>query len=82
MAAGYAFKRNQLYDRDDGFYRRCVGWQLKFVWWPNTCYLTGRRLWLERAYRGTSLLTGPGDTIIDHRWHDKNEHLIFKIKGN
>ena len=82
MAPGFAFKRNQYHPRDDWFYRNCVGWQLKFVWWPGTCDLTGRRLWLELAYRGTSLLAGPGDTIMDHRWHDKNEHLIFKIKGN
>jgi hypothetical protein len=82
MAAGFAFKRNQHTQNDDWFYRRCAGWKLKFVWWPDTCNLTGRRLWLELAYRGTSLLTGPGDTIVYHRWHDKNEHLIFKIKGN
>ena len=80
--AGYAFKREQLYARNGWFYRNCVGWQLKFVWWPNICHLTGRRLWLEYAYRGTSILTGPGEAIIEHRWHDKNEHIIFKIKGN
>ncbi len=80
--AGYAYKRNKIEFDDGWFYRRCVGWQLKFVWWPRECDLTGRRLWLEYAYRGTSVLTGPGDPIIDHRWHDKMEHLIFKIKGN
>ena len=80
--AGYAFKREQFYDRDDWFYRNCIGWQLKFTWWPTTCDLSGRRIWLEYAYRGTSMLHGPGEPIIDHRWHDKNEHLIFKIKGN
>ena len=80
--AGYAFKREQLHARDGWFYRNCVGWQLRFVWWPNTCHLTGRRLWLEYAYLGTSVLSGPGEPIVDHRWHDKNEHLIFKIKGS
>jgi len=80
--AGYAFKRDEFYDRADWFYRNCIGWQLKFVWWPTTCALSGRRMWLQHAYRGTSMLHGPGTPIIDHRWHDKNEHLIFKIKGN
>ena len=79
--AGYAFKKNQ-HELDDWFYRRCVGWQLKFVWWPSICDLTGRKVWLEFAYRGTSVLTGPGEPIIDHRWHDKMEHLIWKLKGN
>jgi hypothetical protein len=64
----------------DWFYRRCVGWELKFLLWPRKCYLSGRTMWLEFAYRGTSVLTGPGDSIIDYRWHDKAEHLIFKLK--
>ena len=79
---GYTSKREWTRARDGWFYRNCVGWQLKFVWLPTTCFLSGRRLWLERAYLGTSILTGPGEPIIEHRWHDKNEHIIFKIKGN
>ncbi len=72
-----------LYDTgSDWFYRLCVGWQLKFAWFPRRCYITKRIIWLERAYRGTGILTGPGEPIIEHRWHDKMEHLIWKIKGN
>ena len=68
--------------QDDWFYRRCVGWELKFALIPRRCYITKRLIWLEYAYKGTSVLTGPGDPIIDHRWHDKMEHLMWKIKGN
>lgn len=67
---------------EDPFYRRCVGWQLKFVWWPARCHITGKSLWLEYAYQGTSVLTGPGDPILEYRWHDRHEHLFWKIKGN
>jgi hypothetical protein len=66
--------------QEDAFYRRCVGWELKLVLWPTQCYITGKKLWLQYAYRGTSVLTGPGDSIIDHRWHDKHEHLIWLLK--
>ena len=67
---------------EDAFYRRCLGWELRFVWWPTKCYISKRRMWLERAYRGTSVLTGPGDTIYEYRWHDRHEHIVWKIKGN
>ena len=64
------------------FYRNCVGWQLKFAWLPKQCLISGRRVWLEFAYRGTSILTGPGEPIIEQGWHSKAEHLIYKLKGN
>jgi len=71
---------NPSIGKDDWFYRRCVGWEFKFAWWPTQCYITGRKMWLEYAYRGTSVLRGPGDSIIEHRWHHKHEHLIWKLK--
>ena len=67
---------------DVWFYRNCLGWQLRFALFPHRCDLTDRVIWLEYAYKGTSMLTGPGDPIIEHRWHDKAEHLIWKLKGN
>lgn len=81
MGAGYAGKRAMANGRDDWFYRRCVGWELTVAWLPKRCDLTGRRIWLKEAWRGTSVLTGPGESIIEHRWHDKDEHLIFLLKG-
>jgi len=64
----------------DPFYRRCIGTEYKFAWFPKTCYISGKRIWLEHGYLLTSMLTGPGDTIFEYRWHDKNEHLIWKLK--
>lgn len=66
----------------DWFYRRCLGWQLKLVLWPTRCDISGKWLWLEYAYQGYSILTGPGDPIEETRWHDKAEHLVWKLKGN
>jgi hypothetical protein len=66
---------------DDGFIRRCVGWELRWSFLPRKCFYTKRWLWFKRAYIGTSILTGPGDPIFDYRWVDKKEYLILKIKG-
>jgi hypothetical protein len=76
MGAGYYYEETP----QQAFYRRCVGWEYKFVLWPRECLITGKKLWLEYAYRGCSVLTGPGDAIIEYRWHHKHEHLIWKLK--
>jgi hypothetical protein len=66
---------------DDGFVRRCVGWQLQWCLLPRRCFYTNRLLWFKQAYMGTSILTGPGDPIFDYRWIDRKEYLFLKIKG-
>ena len=66
--------------RLDTSYRRYVGWELKFVWWPTECCISGKKLWLEYAYRATNVFTGPGEPVIQHIWHDKMEHIIWKLK--
>jgi hypothetical protein len=65
----------------DSFYSKMmIGTQLKFSWLPETCALTGKCIWLEYAYRMTRIITGPGESIIEHRWHDKNTHIIWLLK--
>jgi len=64
----------------DAFYRWSLGAELKFAWLPQTCYISKKRIWLKYGYRMTRLITGPGDTIFEHRWHDKLEHIIWKLK--
>jgi hypothetical protein len=64
----------------DSFYRWSLGAELKFAWLPETCYISGKRIWLQYGYRLTRLITGPGDTIFEHRWHNKNAHIIWKLK--
>ena len=65
----------------DPFKHRCIGTELKFVFLPKTCFLSGKTLMLEYAYVQTAMWTGPGDALFDHRWYDKKEFLIAKIKG-
>ena len=64
----------------DSFYSKMmIGTELKFAWLPERCNLTGRRIWLEKAYRMTRIITGPGESIFEYRWHDKNAHIIWKL---
>ena len=71
------------HDSYDDFYRNWyLGAELKFVWIPEKCNLTGKRIWLKKAYRLTviSRYTGPEEPIYDHRWHDKNTHIMWLLK--
>ncbi len=66
---------------DEAFKRRCIGWELEFSFFPRRCFYTGKYLWFKLAYRGTSMLTGPGEPIFEHRWCERKEYLFLKIKG-
>lgn len=66
---------------DDLFNRRCIGWGLKFSFIPRRCHYTGKNLWFEWAYKGTSMITGPGEPVFEHRWCQKHQYLFLKIKG-
>lgn len=65
----------------DAFYSKMViGADYKFAWFPEKCNLSGKRIWLKMGYRLTRIITGPGDPIFEYRWHDKNEHIIWKLR--
>lgn len=67
---------------DNLFYSKCLGWELKFSWLPHRCQLSNRIIWLEFSYRGTAAhRSGDVDFIYEHRWRDKNEHLIYILKN-
>jgi hypothetical protein len=63
----------------DYFYDKIIGTELKFAWLPKTCDISGKRIWLKKAYRMTRIITGPGESIFEYRWHDKNTHIIWKL---
>ncbi len=66
---------------DQAFKRRCIGWELKYSLLPRRCHYTGKSLWLKSAYKGTSMLTGPGEPMFEYRWCERQEYLFLKIKG-
>jgi hypothetical protein len=65
----------------DPFKHRCIGTEYKFTWYPQTCHITGKRLWLKKAYRQTGMIMGPGDALFEYRWYDKDEFLVARLKG-
>ena len=67
--------------REEYNWRHRASWEFQFVLWPRRCYLTNKWIWLKRAYCGTFSLYGPGDPVIDHRWHDKYAHLIWLLES-
>jgi hypothetical protein len=64
----------------DPFWDRAY-WEYKFVLWPKHCEISNRRLWLEYAYKGTRMITGPGEPVFEYRWLTKEEYLLAAIKG-
>lgn len=67
-------------DPEFGFKTRCIGTELKFVFFPKRCFISEKILWLEYAYRQTAMYTGPGQPVFEYRWYDKTEFIIAKIK--
>jgi len=76
MGTGYYMPGVNEYDH---FYHKAI-WRLKFTWFPKRSAITGHWLWLCRVYEGTAIYTGPGDPVIEFRYHGLTEHLIWKLK--
>lgn len=66
----------------DYHFKRCiVGRQLKFALLPRQCHITKRRIWLENAYCITAgYRAGDNDYLYEHRWYDKDEYLVARLK--
>jgi hypothetical protein len=68
---------------DNDYYKRSLGAELKFVWLPKTCNLSGKTIWLTHAYRIHRLpavWTGPDNPVLEHRWHEKKAHIMWLLK--
>lgn len=72
---------NWSYDSIRSWKDHCVGWQRKISIIPRTCYYSNKFIWLQIAYKGTAMWTGPGEPVFEHRWVSKNQYLLEKIKG-
>lgn len=66
--------------RQEQFYSHCLGWKLKFALLPRKCFRTRKYIWLELAYKGIAMWTGPDEPIFETQWHKKDEHLIWTLK--
>jgi len=63
------------------YIKRVQDWQLKFAVVPHRCAVSGQQIWLESAYRGTRIVTGPGTPIVEHFWINRSEFVIWRLKN-
>ena len=56
-------------------------WHLHFCLWPRTCYLSGKRLWFKKCYRGWRFITGPGTPVFDGYYIEKSEFIFWNLRG-
>lgn len=68
-----------LYAYSDPFWTRAI-WELTFALWPRRCSQSGKRIWMEYAYRGEARWYGPGDPVYETQWHSQAEHMIWLLK--
>lgn len=73
------YNHQHLVDQRDWYYNRAV-WQQRLCVLPRRCDLSGRWLW-GKHYRGVGTITGPGEPVIYHFWHHKDEHLVYRLTG-
>lgn len=66
---------------DDWGLNKVINWRLKLCWLPKTCFLSNKKLWGKRAYCGIRMITGPGTPIFEYYWIDRDEFILWKLKG-
>jgi len=64
----------------DIFNKFVIGTELKFVFLPKRCYITGKLLWLQYVYKQTAMYVGPDIPLFEYRYYDKNEFIIKRLK--
>lgn len=68
-------------NRYNNWKSRCIGWQLRFCWFPKKCHFSNKSLWLSLSYKGTAMWTGPGDPAYEYLWVDRKEFVFQRLKG-
>lgn len=82
MGTGYDAGVSQAPASEDYGLGRAQHWELKLCWLPKRCYLTQKPLWGRLAYHGERWITGPGEPVVQHYWIERDEFLIWNLKGN
>lgn len=67
-------------DDNQYFYKR-ASWAKSFAVWPRTCDQSSKHIWMEWCYKGTQMITGPGEPVYLHRWVNSKEYVFAQLKG-
>lgn len=60
------------------YFRRHAIWKLVFAWLPHKCELSGKIIWLKRAYKGEYRIGDYMDSV-DIRWRTSDSHILELI---
>ena len=60
---------------------RRATWELCFAWRPHVCELSRKVIWLQTAYRGTRVITGPGTPVVERYWLTSAEFVLWRLKN-
>jgi hypothetical protein len=66
---------------DDLWFYKGATVKYSFALLPKRCLLSGKLIWLKKGYKLTRMITGPGDPVYMYRWHDRYEHLLWRIRS-
>jgi hypothetical protein len=58
---------------------RARHWKLVLCMRPRTCFLTGKQLWGSRCYKGTRVITGPGEPVIEDYYIEKFQFIKWQL---
>jgi len=64
----------------DPFWDRAT-WEYTFTLWPRTCEISNSRIWFKKAYKGTRMITGPGEPVFEYRWLTKESFVFRQLRG-
>lgn len=62
------------------FNNKRVGVESRVCLFPRRCYLSGKKIWLKKCQVIYTMLTGPGDPVVDKFWCDPAEFLMYELK--
>ena len=74
---GYSYNGIGIYDP---FWNRAI-WQYKFAIFPEQCNISKKTIWFKYAYKGTRIITGPGEPVFEYRWLTKEEFVVSRLRG-
>jgi hypothetical protein len=76
---GYGYLGKDI-GQQDAFYWKAK-WKCRFVLSPKRCEISKKIIWLEYAYKGTAIWSGPDGNIVEYHWVTKEEFIVGRLKG-
>jgi hypothetical protein len=69
-----------MFYQDYGYRHNAFAWELKFAVLPHRSAASQQLIWLQPAYRGQRLITGPGEPVMIEYWLTPEEFVMYQLK--